>query len=107
MCDEKNAVESSSASGGYMPGPWSQCGARDGKCSCGQIWSIPADCVVATVAQYRDGNDGPTPEAATANARLIAAAPDLLAACEEAVSVLPEGLAAATVAAAILRAKGM
>lgn len=30
------------------PGPWTPCGANDGKCSCGLVWSRPADlCVTA------------------------------------------------------------
>lgn len=106
----KDDAEQSNPSRGYVPGPWRQCGARGGECKCGLIWSVSADCIVATVNQPPDGDkqwEGPTREGAAATARLIAAAPDLLAACEEAIDYLPEGFVAANVAAAILKAKGI
>lgn len=36
----------------HMPTPWRGC--KEGDCSCGQIWSLPADCPVLTI------NSGPT-----------------------------------------------
>jgi len=68
----------------HTPGPWQACG--DGNCSCGQVWSRPADQPVAR-ANTVWGDDlehpyGEIPaEEMHANARLIAAAPDLLEAC--------------------------
>jgi len=62
------------------PGPWRCCKANDGKCSCGLIWSIPADRIVATVYVETDdmGLDVPK-EQRWENATLIARAPELLA----------------------------
>lgn len=31
----------------YIKGPWRAC--KDGKCTCGQIWSVPLDVPVAVV----------------------------------------------------------
>lgn len=80
---------------GHTPGPWIACGEDRGGCECGHVWSVTADAPVATVERgvwgdcYPVIKDGsavmetveygvvPEPEAA-ANARLIAAAPDLL-----------------------------
>lgn len=82
----------------FTPGPWKTC--QNGNCTCGQVWSIPGDCPVFTV--LLDGRPqlvglacnewGDSPDAIygavgkeqqTANARLIAAAPDLLAIARE------------------------
>lgn len=65
----------------HTPGPWRTCAANDGRCSCGLIWSIPADVVVT---QLSDDEDSPqrTSDEGAANAALIAAAPDMLAALE-------------------------
>lgn len=87
----------------WTPGPWRAC--HEGECKCGQVWT--ADHPVATVIRGEWGDEYPTivvegpslervaratmerisygsvPEdQATANARLIAAAPDLLSALE-------------------------
>ncbi len=95
----------------HTPGPWGVCGANDGKCHCGMIWSEDGHYPVATVTIGEWGDDIPvlkiegTPgscegeltikatmdriaygtvpeELAFANARIIATAPKLLAACE-------------------------
>lgn len=59
-------------------GPWKICGDKRGGCICGQVWSIPADFPVAT-ATSSDDELGEIPiEQMKANARLIAAALDLL-----------------------------
>ena len=82
----------------HTPGPWSAC--QDGKCKCKQVWSKPADHPVAVVEagewgdtdlriEYSDKGEpfidrgflaygSIDEETAIANARLIAAAPDLL-----------------------------
>lgn len=53
------------------PGPWRNCGADRGGCSCGFIWSVPTDALIltATIGDYGDdhaelrvGEDG-QPEA--------------------------------------------
>lgn len=36
------------------PGPWRHCGASDGRCSCGLVWSIAADLPIAAAT---DGSD--------------------------------------------------
>jgi len=70
---------------GHTPGPWVACGSKRGGCSCGQVWSTAVDMPVAT-ANGIWGDDlahpyGEIPAAhKLANSRLIAAAPDLLAA---------------------------
>lgn len=79
------------------PGPWKSC--NDGKCSCGQVWSLPGDHPVASATKTPWGDKwyeaAPTADDQTAvdvkfheygsfpesqfhaNARLIALAPDL------------------------------
>ena len=89
----------------YSPGPWKAC--RDGECSCGFIWSTPADHPVAKVESGEWGDDYPAvrivpsehsltgtsfevtaymeqigygqidPEVAQQNARLIALSPEM------------------------------
>lgn len=59
------------------------CGASDGKCACGLVWSVPRDAVVARIPVIAplDDDDGGyvTGDEAHANAALIAAAPQLAA----------------------------
>jgi hypothetical protein len=38
-------------------GPWKECGASNGRCQCGQVWSKPADAPVATC--NKEWGDGP------------------------------------------------
>lgn len=54
------------------PRPWRQCKADNDGCSCGLIWSVPGDAVVATAPAVDDraGIDL-TPAMARANAALI------------------------------------
>lgn len=71
----------------HTHGPWKVCGARESTCSCGLVWSEKLDCVVAAAISARDesytcGEGISDPATLAANARLIAAAPDLLAALE-------------------------
>lgn len=65
----------------HTPGPWRMCGKDRGGCVCGMVFSETADCPVAT-ATFRDDEIGEymTVDQMKVNARLIAAAPDLLAA---------------------------
>ena len=113
----------------FTPGPWEAC--HDGKCKCKQVWSVTADHPVAVIesgewgdshweAELVDGEAklvwvlmpyGEIPqEAAEANARLIAAAPDLLEALENfmaKVSPLNDTPEAVAARAAIARARGV
>lgn len=62
----------------HTPGPWQACSCGH----CGLVWSLPGDYCVADVlgADSALADQEPLPkEAREANARLIAAAPDLLA----------------------------
>lgn len=82
----------------WARGPWRRCGAARGGCSCGTVWSIPADAPVATVIIGEWGDDiavkrkvgrkwEPTietivygkigEEVGKANAALISAAPEM------------------------------
>lgn len=63
----------------WTPGPWKRCGADRGGCICGMIWSIPADCSIATTEHEYDGRDDKAPpiDEAKANTALISAAPEL------------------------------
>ena len=84
----------------HTPGPWKEC--RSGACTCGQVWSIPGDFPVCTVqfprapvaVAHEHMADAPniiyqsiTPEMCFHNARLIAAAPDMLALLKELIGV--------------------
>lgn len=86
----------------HTPGPWKAC--HNGECTCGQVWSMPADCPVFTVLENGTGQvvglacnewgDAPDmiygsvgKEQQTANARLIAAAPDMLALLKELIDI--------------------
>lgn len=72
---------------GYTPAPWHQCtGSHKVGCICGMVWSKAADIPIAAALSSRDegytlgcGVDHDSPEY-FANARLIAASPDLLCA---------------------------
>lgn len=68
----------------FTPGPWKSC--CNGACNTGLIWALPADVVVAQALSCHDRDtlgEGVSQEVAAANARLIAAAPELLAALVE------------------------
>ncbi len=43
----------------HSPEPWNFCGHKRGGCSCGQIWSTPADCPVASVTSGEWGDSYP------------------------------------------------
>src|SRR5678815_3294372 len=62
------------------PGPWVACGAKEGRCQCGVIWSVPRDMPVATVhGKSSEEGEGDTPEdERVANMALIADAPAML-----------------------------
>jgi hypothetical protein len=63
----------------HTPGPWQACGCGH----CGLVWSKPADWCVASMGGGPHDEQGTMPnETRLANARLVAAAPDLLEACE-------------------------
>lgn len=79
----------------HTPGPWHAC--KDGNCPCGMIWGPDESCWLALVygpSHLSDGITGPDHVpggvAQVANARLISAAPDLLAACEAALAWFDE-----------------
>ena len=64
----------------HTPGPWKRCGEdRDG-CPCGLVYATGADFGIATTYLSEYGFEAPMPdvEARKANARLIAAAPEML-----------------------------
>lgn len=66
----------------HSKGPWKHCGARavDGEmCQCGLVWTIPGDNPIAKVL-FRNEEEGTHygRDLVAANARLIAAAPQLL-----------------------------
>lgn len=78
---------------GHTPGPWEPCYHwRHPNCPCGThrgyVWDSTGDRVIAQMGCDRsDGEqvyDEPGKQEARANAHLIAAAPDLLAACKAA-----------------------
>ena len=77
------------------PGPWTAC--KNGECSCGFIWAGDNNTQVATahgpsaLGQDWFGADlAPNEAAQKANAHLIAAAPDLLAALEDVMAWIDE-----------------
>lgn len=73
------------ARGGFTPGPWSVLHSKPGSanpnCQCAQVWADSADWAVAFCDTTQDG-EGFDPATMMANARLIAAAPDLVAALQ-------------------------
>jgi hypothetical protein len=116
-----------SAKGRPTPGPWRAC--KAGECQCGMIWSTPTDSAIVTAygekeygsaefviasahSKWGDNSDmvyGVVPEAdREANACLIAAAPDLLAAAEWALETIDGNYHELSVEleAAIAKAKG-
>lgn len=71
----------------HTPGPWKAC--LNGECECGYVFGDGGDVYVARALGPGDEEDPrPTREMQKANARLIAAAPDLLAAAEAALWAL-------------------
>ena len=81
----------------HTKGPWKPCLADGDGCSCHMIWSEPADCVVAVAIGAKDenftGGEGIVNEAMIrANARLIAASPDMYEALEELMAGLREDM---------------
>lgn len=77
----------------HTPGPWRHCrGSNPDGCICGLVWSIPEDSPVAEAFGESDeaGVRHP-PEVRAANARLMAAAPELLEACRTALALM-EGM---------------
>jgi hypothetical protein len=63
----------------HTPGPWKRCRENRGGCECGQVWDASGKIHVAT-AEYAHVQSF---DEARANVRLIAAAPDMLAALKE------------------------
>lgn len=65
----------------HTPGPWVMCGEDRGGCSCGLVYAKNEDAGIASTYLVEDGFEMSMPdlEARKANARLISAAPDLLA----------------------------
>ncbi|MCE7939649.1 MAG: hypothetical protein DYG90_13930 [Chloroflexi bacterium CFX6] len=56
-------------------GPWRECQARDGRCGCGNVWSVAIDMPVLTTDTDSDADGfSSTPERKTADAAFIAAA---------------------------------
>ena len=106
---------------GYTPGPWKACGMNRGGCVCGQVYSDPADVMVAVAISSKDESytlgEGVIhgSEQFHANARLIAAAPQLCEALQACVKnwgprdvfLLPEEKAALQQARAALKAAGV
>lgn len=103
----------------HTPGPWYPAHLADDDCSCdcrsivsggyaGSICIISVNNGIASISE--GGNDCPPLEEAKANARIIAAAPDLLEALELMVDIYdPDGLdicAATDARLAIAKAKG-
>ncbi len=43
----------------YLPTPYIKCGASDGKCPCGQIWSKPADTPIGEIIIGKWGDKHP------------------------------------------------
>ncbi len=58
------------------PRPWKACSANDGHCSCGLLWSVPADVVL--LATYVPRDDEISVPIVNDNTQLIAAAVNAL-----------------------------
>ncbi len=90
----------------HTPGPWRAYQGEETKRGRTRYYWAVAPAVGGRIAEL----DDPFPASDEANAHLIAAAPDLLVACEAAldwfVSVAADGAPATTVAAAIKKARG-
>ena len=90
MADFKELREADKA---RTQGEWTQCGADRGGCPCGQVWSVPADFVVACT---NAADEGTTVHESTiiANARFLALCsrdvPKLLAERDAALDALAE-----------------
>jgi hypothetical protein len=101
----------------HTPGPWSlpHFAEPDVNCECGYVLTDNLMGAVCTVHASGKGNDwtrhGDNPKfaEAVANARLIAAAPDLLAALKLAQTIIghPDDEGSKIIAAAIAKAEGM
>ena len=79
----------------FSPGPWKAC--KGGDCPCGAIWNSTGEIHLATAFdETAAGMDCFGSEAGVsraeriANARLIAASPDLLQALQDLILVLPQ-----------------
>jgi hypothetical protein len=63
------------------PAPWQECGACRGGCTCGNVWSVPADVPVGRAISDRElseqGWERIDPEIQKRDARLMALAPEL------------------------------
>lgn len=85
MTTPKSTGTAQPRSGGeHTPGPWR---VNTDNQQIGDVWSIPADVPVAQ-AQMIGSLRHPNHEERRANARLIAAVPELLAACKRSLSWL-------------------
>jgi hypothetical protein len=80
----------------HTPGPWHVCGAERGGCICGHVWDATGNVHVAsaTALNMVNPDDLESQEVCVhdvdetkANARLIAAAPDMLAALKAVVAI--------------------
>lgn len=70
---DEQIAELEAACSKATPGPWRECGADRGGCSCGLVWSRAADLPVAEA--WRGDEEAPEPaEGAPANAAFIAKA---------------------------------
>lgn len=73
----------------HTPGPWKYCtGSHKDSCICGLVWAGGENVVAMVtvdrcpIGEHNDCN-GPPTDQMKGNARLIAAAPDLLQACKD------------------------